>query len=112
MFVMQENRELLAQGFVALIVMAGDHRRFEDGVLDILGQPSPAFEYAGAKCAGKSLVHSHVASSGAVPSEAGTRVAAPPPLERGARVHNPPDCEEFLDLRASVCEATFWKQRD
>ncbi len=58
---MQENRELLAQSFVALVVMTGEHSRFEDGVLDVLGQLSPAFEYASAKRAGKSLVHTHLA---------------------------------------------------
>ena len=71
---MQENRELLAQSFIALVVMTGKDSRFEKGVLDVLGQLSPAFEYAGAKRAGKSLVHTHVASSGAVPTEAGTLV--------------------------------------
>ena len=71
---MQENRELLAQRFVALIVMAGDHSRFEDGVLDVLGQLAPAFEYARAERAGKSLVHTHVAYSGAVPTAAGALV--------------------------------------
>jgi hypothetical protein len=97
MFVMQENRELLAQSFVALVVMAGAHSRFEDGVLDVLGQPPPAFEYASAERARKSVVDTHVAYSGAVPTEAGTLVAAPPQFEFGARVHNPPDCEEFLN---------------
>ncbi len=93
---MQENRELLTQSFVALVVMTGEHSGFEDGVLDVLGQLSPAFEYAGAKRAGKSLVHTHLASSGAVP--AGRHACgAPPQLELSARVHNPPGCEEFLD---------------
>jgi hypothetical protein len=70
MFVVQENRELLAQSFVPLVVMTSEHGRFEDGVLDVLGQLSPAFEYARAERAGKSLVHTHVAYSGAVPTEA------------------------------------------
>jgi len=42
------NRKLLAQSFIALVVMTGEHSRFEDGVLDVLGQLSPAFEYASA----------------------------------------------------------------
>jgi hypothetical protein len=59
MMLMQEDRELFAQRFIPLGVVASDHGILEQSLLNILWQVAPSRHHGLPKCKGKSAVIVH-----------------------------------------------------
>jgi hypothetical protein len=58
--VVQEQGELLAPRSITFVLMAGDHGRFENSVLNPLRQLSPAFELPAPRARRQSVVGTHI----------------------------------------------------
>src|SRR5882757_384440 len=100
--VVQKSSELFPQRLVALVVMTGDHRLFEQHMLDVLRQAAPSADDGLAKGQGVTIF---LGAHGCV------LVSAVNSLNRSPvpRAFRPPRCPNIcIRSKASFGAALFW----